>query len=72
MPNVLNNINALLRSQYSLTYEAGNGRFHAKKRKIEVRVDVNNDGRFDEAEQKQYEVQHRPFYTPPKGEESKK
>ncbi|HEX8399793.1 MAG TPA: VWA domain-containing protein [Pyrinomonadaceae bacterium] len=72
LPSVLNSINALLRSQYSLAYDAGNERFDGKKRKIEVRVDVNNDGKFDEAEQKQYEVQHRPFYTPPKGEDAKK
>lgn len=72
LPNALNSINAMLRSQYSLAYDAGNERFDGKKRKIEVRVDVNNDGKFDEAEQKQYEIQHRPFYIPPKEGDEKK
>jgi VWFA-related protein len=72
LPNVLNSINSMLRSQYSLAYDAGTERFDGKKRKIAVKVDVNNDGKFDDAEQKQYEVQHRPFYTSPKAGDAKK
>lgn len=72
LPSVLNSINSLLRSQYSLAYDAGNARLDGKKRKITVKVDVNNDGSFDDAEQKQYEIQHRPFYIPPKADEGKK
>jgi hypothetical protein len=30
---------------------------------LEVRVDVNGDGQYEE---KQYTVQHRPFFTTPK------
>ena len=72
LPSVLSNINTLLRSQYSLAYDAGNERNGGKKRKLLVKVDINNDGQFDAAEQKQFEVQHRPFYIPPGGEEKKK
>jgi Ca-activated chloride channel homolog len=71
IPNALNSINAMLRSQYSLAYDAGEQKFDGKKRKLLVKVDVNNDGQFDEGEQKQYEIQHRPFYVSPKPEKEK-
>lgn len=61
LPNALNSINALMRSQYSLGYnpgEIGDG----KTRKLLVKVDVDGDGSYDE---KQYEVKSRQFYTPP-------
>jgi VWFA-related protein len=71
LPNALNSINSFLRNQYSLAYDAGNGKLDGKKRKLVVKVDINSDGKFDEAEQKLYEVQHRPFYYPPKQETEK-
>lgn len=59
----LSSINSLLRSQYSLGYDLGDGHEPGKKYKIEVKVDVDNDGTFDD---KQFVVQHRPFYQMPK------
>lgn len=61
----LSNINNMLRSQYSLAYDTSAENAGTKKRKLLVKVDVNNDGKFDDAEQKQYEIKHRPFYYPP-------
>jgi len=63
LPSVLQSINGLLRNQYSLAYEPIEKREPGKKYKIEVKVDVDGDGQTDE---KQYVVQHRPFYTTPK------
>ncbi|MDQ3088584.1 MAG: VWA domain-containing protein [Acidobacteriota bacterium] len=63
LPSVLQSINGLLRNQYSLGYEPIEKREPGKKYKIEVKVDVDGDGQTDE---KQYVVQHRPFYTTPK------
>lgn len=63
LPSVLQTINALLRSQYSLGFNPGSGR-DGKQHKIVVKVDVNGDGQYDD---KQYEVQNRPFYNAPKG-----
>ena len=63
LPSVLQSIEALLRNQYSIAYDAGEDRPAGKKYKLEVRVDVNGDGNFDD---KQFEVQHRPFYKTPK------
>jgi VWFA-related protein len=65
VPGALQGIMALLRNQYSLAFEpaeavAVEGK-KQKKRKLEVRVDVDKDGQFDD---KVYEVQHRPFYIP--------
>lgn len=61
LPNVLNSINGLLRSQYSLGYNPGERR-DGKRRKIVVKVDRDGDG---EPEEKVYNIQHRLFYTPP-------
>ena len=63
LPSALQSINALLRNQYSLAYEPTEKREPNKKYKIEVKVDVNGDGQTDD---KEYVVQHRPFYTTPK------
>ena len=63
IPNILQSINALLRNQYSIGYEPVAKREPGKKNKLEVKVDVNGDGIYDE---KQYEVQHRPYYSIPK------
>lgn len=59
IPSILNSINALLRNQYSLGFDPGEIPRDGKRRRIEVKVDVNGDGIFDERE---YVVQHRPFY----------
>jgi hypothetical protein len=69
LPTILNSINALLRNQYSLAYDAGEKVRDGKKYKLEVRVDVNGDGIYEE---KEYIVQHRPFYNAPKDEKEKK
>ncbi len=65
LPGYLQSINALLRNQYSIAYDAGEKRESGKKYKLDVKVDVNGDGVYDD---KQFEVQHRPFYTTPKEE----
>ncbi|HEY0426169.1 MAG TPA: VWA domain-containing protein [Pyrinomonadaceae bacterium] len=69
IPGVLQNINALLRNQYSIAYDAGEKPRDGKKYKLEVKVDINGDGVYED---KQFVVQHRPFYTTPKDEPSKK
>jgi Ca-activated chloride channel family protein len=69
LPTILNSINNLLRSQYSLAYDAGEKARDGKKYKLEVKVDVNGDGIYEE---KEYVVQHRPFYNAPKDEKEKK
>ncbi len=64
LPNVLGSINGLLRSQYSIAYDAGDTkREPGKKNKLQVKVDLNGDGVYEE---KELVVQHRPFYTTPK------
>ncbi len=64
LPSVLGSINGLLRSQYSIAYDAGeNKREAGKKNKLAVKVDLNGDGIYEE---KQLVVQHRPFYLTPK------
>lgn len=68
VPGYLNNINALLRSQYSLAYDLVDKREPGKKYKIEVKVDVDGDGVYDD---KAFVVQHRPFYTTPRAEKKK-
>lgn len=68
IPGYLNSINALLRNQYSLAYDAGDKREPGKKYKLEVKVDVDGDGVYDD---KQFQVQHRPFYNTPKAEKPK-
>jgi VWFA-related protein len=68
-PGVLQSINALLRNQYSIAYDAGEKPRDGKKYKLEVKVDIDGDGVYEE---KLYDVQHRPFYTMPKDEAGKK
>ena len=62
LPKVLSNINALLRSQYSLAFNPGDVR-DGKQHKLQVRVDVDGDGTFDD---KEYVVQARQYYNSPK------
>ena len=69
IPGILNNINSLLRNQYSLAYDAGTKPRDGKKYKLEVKVDVNGDGVYDD---KDFVVQHRPFYTAPDDKAKKK
>jgi Ca-activated chloride channel family protein len=59
VPSALNSFNALLRNQYSLAFEPNAPAGDTKKHKIEVKVDVNKSGNFDD---KNFIVQHRPFY----------
>ena len=69
VPSYLNNINSLLRSQYSLAYDLAEKHEPGKKYKLEVKVDVDGDGQFDD---RAFVVQHRPYYTTPKPAEDKK
>jgi Ca-activated chloride channel family protein len=63
VPGILTNINALLRSQYALSYDLGENHEPGKKYKLEVKVDVDGDGVYDD---KAYVVQARPFLIIPK------
>ena len=63
IPSYLNSINGLLRSQYSLAYDLEQKHEPGKKYKLEVKVDVDGDGTYDD---KQFIVQHRPFVMAPK------
>ena len=62
LPKVLNNINALLRSQYSLAFNPGDVR-DGKQHKLQVKVDVDGDGTYDD---KEFVVQARQYYNAPK------
>ena len=62
LPKVLSSINALLRSQYSLAFNPGDVR-DGKQHKLQVKVDVDGDGTYDD---KEYVVQARQFYNSPK------
>jgi len=62
-------INALLRSQYSMAYDLEGQHQAGRKYKIEVKVDVDGDGVYDD---KTFVVQARGFYVPPGEPEKKK
>jgi hypothetical protein len=64
LPKVLNNINALLRSQYSLGFNPGEVR-DGKEHKLKVSVDIDGDGTWDD---KEYTIQARQAYFSPKPE----
>ncbi len=69
LPSTLQSINNLMRSQYSIAYDVGEmPREAGKKFNLEVKVDVNGDGVYEE---KGYVVQHRPFYMTAKAEKPK-
>ncbi|HEX3102690.1 MAG TPA: VWA domain-containing protein [Pyrinomonadaceae bacterium] len=68
-PGYLNSINALLRSQYSLSYDLEGVHEPGKKYKLDVKVDVDGDGVYDD---KAYTVQHKPFYSTPDPNADKK
>jgi len=63
VPGILNSINGMLRNEYALSYDLGENHEPGKKYKLEVKVDVDGDGVFDE---KAYVVQHRPYFVMPK------
>jgi len=67
LPKVLGSINALLRSQYSLAFNPGDVH-DGKQHKLEVKVDVDGDGTFDD---KEFVVQARKYYNAPKPDGSK-
>lgn len=62
VPGYLTQINALLRNQYSLSYDLSEQRKPGTRHKLEVKVDVDGDGNFDD---KVFRVQHRPYYVAP-------
>src|SRR6266536_2235560 len=62
IPNILQSINGLLRSQYSLAFNPGDVK-DGKQHKIKVSVDVNGDGVYDD---KEYVIQARSVYNAPK------
>jgi VWFA-related protein len=62
LPNVLQSINALLRSQYSLGFKPDDAH-DGKQHKIVVKVDVDLDGQYDD---KAYVVKAREIYNSPK------
>jgi Ca-activated chloride channel homolog len=62
LPSVLNSINSLLRSQYSLAFNPGDVH-DGKQHKLKVSVDVNGDGVYDD---KEFVIQARQFYNAPK------
>jgi VWFA-related protein len=68
LPQVLGNINALLRSQYSLGFNPGEVR-DGKEHKLKVSVDVDGDGTYDD---KEYTIQARSVYIAPKGDAAQK
>jgi len=68
LPKVLGSINALLRSQYSLAFNPGDVR-DGKQHKLQVKVDVDGDGTYDD---KEFVVQARQFYNSPKPEATSK
>lgn len=69
IPADLDAISKLLRNQYSLGYVPSNTRAEGKKRKIQVLVDVDNDGKEDS---KKTELQYRRGYMEPKSDTAQK
>jgi len=67
LPKVLGSINALLRSQYSLAFNPGEVR-DGKQHKLQVKVDVDGDGTYDD---KEFVVQARQYYNSPKPDAAK-
>lgn len=59
---IMQSIETILRTQYSLGYEPTNTRREGKERKIIVEVDVNGDGQPDN---KQLDLRHRQRYSEP-------
>lgn len=62
IPSIMQNIQAMLRSQYSLGFSPSNTRREGKERKIKVDVDVDGDGQPDN---KQLDLRFREKYYEP-------
>ena len=62
IPNIMRNIEVLLRNQYSVGYVPSNTRSEGKDRKIKVEVDVDGDG---VPETKTLELSYRQRYVEP-------
>jgi VWFA-related protein len=62
LPTTIQSITNLMRSQYSIGYTPSNTRHEGKLRKIDVKVDVDGDGK---ADTKDIVVQHRESYIEP-------
>jgi hypothetical protein len=58
----MRNIEAMLRSQYSLGYSPTNTRREGKERKLKLEVDIDGDGMPDN---KQLDVHYREKYIEP-------
>ena len=67
LPKVLDSINSLLRSQYSLAFNPGDVR-DGKEHKIKVSVDLDGDGNLDD---KELVIQARQAYISPKPDGTK-
>ncbi|MGI8787064.1 MAG: VWA domain-containing protein, partial [Pyrinomonadaceae bacterium] len=68
IPSDIQSINSLMRSQYSIAYDAGDKHEPGKKYNLEVKVDVDGDGVYED---KGYVIQYRPFYIAPGAEAPK-
>jgi Ca-activated chloride channel family protein len=69
IPGYLNSINGMLRSQYSLAYDLPEKHEAGKRYKLEVKVDLDNDGVYED---KAIVVQHRPYYSTKKPDKNEK
>ena len=69
IPAYLQSINGLLRNQYNMAYELDDKHKPGSKHKLEVKVDVDGDGVYDD---KTFVVQHRTVVLIAKEEEEKK
>ncbi|HUF03821.1 MAG TPA: VWA domain-containing protein [Aridibacter sp.] len=69
LPTILDDINTLMRHQYSIAYDLGEDRPPGKKYKLEVKVDVNGDGKYEE---KGFVIQHRPYFVTEKKDKDDK
>ena len=65
----MQNIQAMLRSQYNIGYAPSNTRREGKDRKIKVEVDIDGDG---VADNKQLDLRFRERYTEPDDRPAKK
>ena len=70
IPTTMQSITNLLRSQYSLGYTPTNTRREGKLRKIEVKVDLDGDGKYED--EKKIVIQHRESYLEPNDSPKKK
>jgi VWFA-related protein len=69
LPAIMQSIQAMLRSQYSVGYSPSNTRREGKDRKIKVEVDIDGDG---VADNKQLDLRFRERYAEPDDRPAKK